>query len=240
MPLFRADLHLHSCLSPCGDLDASPRAIAERAASLGLDLIALTDHNSALNCPTFAETTKQAGITALFGLEATTREEVHVLCLFPTPEAALEMGETVYASLPEIPLIPERYGDQVYVDSEDMILGEVEKHLIYACDYSMEELLEMVHASGGLFIPAHIDRAVNSVYSQLGFLPEGPYDAVEVTKWPSPVDTLGTPVVSGSDAHFTSDIGIRGFTFESDAPTFYGLKAALAHGSITSSLAAAG
>ena len=237
MPLFRADCHLHSCLSPCGDLEASPSAIVETAVDRGLDLIALTDHNSALNCSTFSQAAERAGISALYGIEATTREEVHVLCLFDSPHGALELGETIYQALPNIPVIPERYGDQVYVDIDDMILGEVDKHLIYAADYSIDELLEIVTAAGGLFIPAHIDRAVNSIYSQLGFLPDAPYSAVEVTKFPSPMDTRGNPVISDSDAHFLTDIGSRSFTFEAEAPTFEGLKNALARHEVWSSLA---
>ncbi|MFO8063927.1 MAG: PHP domain-containing protein [Spirochaetota bacterium] len=236
MPVFKADCHLHSCLSPCGDLDASPAAIVRAAARAGLDLVALTDHNSALNCPTFREAAESAGISALYGIEATTREEVHVLCLFESPEAALELGETVYQALPNIPVIPERYGDQVYVDIDDMILGEVDKHLIYAADYSIDELREMVTTAGGLFIPAHIDRAVNSIYSQLGFLPDAPYSAVEVTQSPSPIDTRGNPVISNSDAHFLEDVGSRTFTFEAEAPTFDGLRSALRRHTVWSSL----
>lgn len=238
MPVFRADCHLHSCLSPCGDLESSPSAIVEAAVRTGLDLIALTDHNSALNCPTFRKAAERAGISAVYGIEVTTREEVHALCLFESPEGALELGETIYEALPDVPVIPERYGDQVYVDIDDMILGEVDKHLIYAADYSMDELLDMVVSAGGLFIPAHIDRAANSVYSQLGFLPDAPYSAVEVTKIPSRIDPRGHAVISDSDAHFLADVGSRTFTFEAQAPTFGGLQSALIRHSVWSSLAA--
>jgi PHP family Zn ribbon phosphoesterase len=236
MPTFRADCHIHSCLSPCGDLSSSPTAIVERAVAAGLDLIALTDHNSALNCPTFSEAAARAGIGAVYGIEATSREEVHVLCLFETVEAAVALGERIYAALPDIPVIPERFGDQVYVDTEEMILGEVEKHLIYAADYSIDELLEMTTAAGGLFIPAHIERPMNSIFSQLGFLPDAPYHAVEVTKWPTRLDTRGLPVVSDSDAHFLDGIGQRSFTFEAERADFAGLRAALEAGAVKSSL----
>lgn len=236
MPTFRADCHIHSCLSPCGDLESSPAAIVERAVARGLDLIALTDHNSALNCPTFAEVAREAGIAALYGIEATTREEVHALCLFETVDAALALGETLYEALPDIPVVPERFGDQVYVDAEDMILGEVQKHLIYAADYSIDELLEMVTAAGGLFIPAHIDRPANSIFSQLGFLPDAAYSAVEVTRWPCTLDTHGLPVISDSDAHFLDGIGMRSFTFEAARPSFAGLAAALEARRVKSSL----
>ncbi|MFP4010230.1 MAG: PHP domain-containing protein [Spirochaetaceae bacterium] len=230
MATYRADCHLHSCLSPCGDLESSPTAIVDRATSLGLDLIALTDHNSALNCPTFEQAASRAGIAALSGIEATTSEEVHVLCLFEKAEQALELGRRIYEALPEVPLRPERYGDQVYVDLDEMILGTVDTHLIYGCSYSMDELRALVGELGGLFVPAHIDRAVNSVYSQLGFLPEGPYDAVEVTRRPCPLDTHGHTRISNSDAHFLDDIGARSFSFEAQQADFHGLKEALARG----------
>jgi len=230
--IYRADLHLHSCLSPCGSLDSSPTRIAQRAASLGLDLIALTDHNSALNCPTFARACHAHGIVPLFGLEATSTEEVHCLCLFEGVEESLELGRLLYQHLPEIPNIPEISGDQVFVDEEETIIGSVEKQLTAAASLSMDQIAAYVLDLNGLFIPAHIDRYVNSVSSQLGFLPEAPYSAVEVTKNPCPVDTRAYPVVTNSDAHYLHDIGIRFTSFEARAATFEGYAAALREGRV--------
>ena len=228
----RADLHIHSCLSPCGDLDNSPAALARTARERGVDLIALTDHNSALNTPAFGEACRREGITALYGLEVTTREELHVLCLFGDTSAALTMSSQVYEVLPAVPNDPERFGDQVYVDAQDVILGEVDKYLVSAVSWSMEETLEACHALGGLFVPAHIDRSMHSVWSQLGFLPEGGYDAVEITKDPCPVDTRDYPIITDSDAHYLDDVGTRTFTFDGDAPTFAALRAALTAGTV--------
>lgn len=229
---FRADLHLHSCLSPCGDLDNSPRAIARTAKARGMDMIALTDHNSALNTPAFAEACRIEGLAALFGMEVTTREELHVLCLFETADTALTFGEELYAALPDVPNDPARFGDQVYVDVDEVILGEIEKYLVSAASWSMEETLHACHGAGGLFIPAHIDRSMHSIASQLGFLPEEPYDAVEVTKEPCPVPTGSYVKISDSDAHYLDDIATRSFEFHADTPTFTGLRSALAAGAV--------
>jgi hypothetical protein len=179
MPWFKADLHLHSCLSPCGDLESSPSLIAATARERGLDLIALTDHNSALNTPAFAVGCEREGIAAVFGMEATCAEEAHCLCLFASVEAALEFGSLLYERLVTVHNVPERWGDQVYVNADDEIEGEVEKLLISATDLALDEMERLVHGRGGLFIPAHVDRSAFSLMSQLGFVPPGNYDALE-------------------------------------------------------------
>lgn len=236
MPWFRADLHLHSCLSPCGDLECSPTAIAAAARRRGLDMVALTDHNSALNCPAFAEACRRYELSALFGLEATSREEVHLLCLFGELQQAIAAGEVLYRVLADVPNIPEKLGDQVYVDVDENILGTVAKHLVGALDLSVDQLRELVTSHGGLFVPAHIDRAVNSMGSQLGFLPQAPYAAVEVTRSPCPLDTYGYTRICDSDAHFLDDIGTRWFEFEAESADFASLADALARNQIRLSI----
>ena len=223
--IVRADLHLHSCLSPCGDLSMSPGFIARTARERGLKMAALTDHNSALNIPAFAAACAAEGITGIYGLEANTREEAHVLCLFETPEAALALGEFLYPLLPPIPNNPLKMGDQVYVDEEENILGEVEKWLPGGADIGLEELLEEVHSRGGLFIPAHIDRPAYSIPSQLGFLPPLAYDALESVTFPTPVPLYpGAPrIIQNSDAHYPGDVAKRYTEFEMNTPGWQGL-----------------
>ncbi|MFQ3620264.1 MAG: PHP domain-containing protein, partial [Spirochaetales bacterium] len=162
----------------------SPRRIAQVAARLGLHLVALTDHNSALNCPAFADACVKEKITALFGIEVTTSEEIHVLALFETVEQALELGQRIYNSLPKIPYNPERHGDQVYVNEAEEILGEVGTYLGVGSSFSLEELGSLIANLEGLFIPAHIDRPSNSLLSQLGRIPELAYSALEITRLP--------------------------------------------------------
>jgi hypothetical protein len=231
--IVHADLHLHSCLSPDGDLDASPRRIARVARERGLNLLALTDHNSALNAPAFRRACLDEGVTPVFGLEATSREEVHLLCLFARVEEALGMGELLYARLNAFPNDPERFGDQVYIDEAEMILGSPERFLPAAGSLSMEEIAAEAYARNGLFIPAHVDRTATSVYSQLGFLPRGRYSAVEVTTRTPPIELGGLTRTTASDAHYLADIAARSISFEAAEPSFASLRQALSEGAVT-------
>ncbi|MCX7027252.1 MAG: PHP domain-containing protein [Spirochaetes bacterium] len=201
------DLHNHSCLSPCGDLSMSPSVMAAKAAARGIDIFALTDHNSALDCPAFAATCARAGVLPLFGLELNSAEEVHLLALFPTPVRALEFGASIRAFLPEYPWNPESLGDQPVVDDEEGLLGFEERWLGAAQTLSFDELGARSAAAGAIVIPAHVDRPMYSVHSQLAFLPSGPWDAVESMGPPPPELTGGLAAISGSDAHYPEHIG---------------------------------
>ncbi len=228
-----ADLHIHSCLSPCGSLEMSPSRIIREAEARGLGMAALTDHNCARNLRTFDLAARKSNIIPVFGLEISTIEEAHVLALFPTAGQAESLGSLVESLLPPMPSAPDLFGDQVYVDEDDFIQGEVEFSLLQAAEISLEELFREVSERGGLFIPAHIDRPSFSVVSQLGFLPPLAYSAVECTAIPSPVDTGKYCVISNSDAHYPGDIGRRYFAFETETPGFEGLCEALASCAIT-------
>ncbi|MDR3284434.1 MAG: PHP domain-containing protein, partial [Treponema sp.] len=168
--VIRADFHLHSCLSPCGSLDMSPSAIASELSRKGVGLAALTDHNSSLNCPAFKAACARHGVIPLFGMEAQSAEEVHVLCLFAGLETALAFGEEIYAQLPPVRNVPEKMGDQVYVNEDDEIIGEVENFLVISAQYDVNELARRVHSLGGLVIPAHADRSAFSLTSQFGYV----------------------------------------------------------------------
>jgi len=233
----RADLHIHSCLSPCGDLSMSPRTIAAAAAARGLDLVALTDHNTTRNVPAFAAACAEAGLAALYGCEVTTVEEVHVLALFGDAGRATAFGERVYASLPAIHRDPERFGDQVVVDVDENIVETLSSYLISATPWSLTDLGREIRESGGLFIPAHADRSAFSVWSQLGFLPPDAYDAVELTGAKGRIDPGDHPRICSSDAHRPVEIGRRWIEIDGDAPSFAALVTALRSGSITTSIA---
>ena len=231
MACYSADLHIHSCLSPCGDLASSPRAIARRARECGLHIAALTDHNTALNAPAFAAACRAEGIEALFGLELTTREEVHVLAIFPDASTAVDAGEEVYERLEAPGFDPVSFGDQVWVDDAENIAGSLEKLLILGTtDLSMNDVGPWVHGRGGLVIPAHIDRQAFGALGQLGFLPDGPYDGVECTRPLDPSLTGRWTVCASSDAHRIEDIGRRRTEFEGSAPNFDSLASALEKG----------
>lgn len=216
--IIKADLHLHSCLSPCGDLSMSPSLIVSHLKQKNIRLAALTDHNSCLNNPAFASLCKKEKILCLYGMEAQTAEEIHMLCLFSSLEKALDFGSYIYELLPPFMNIPEKTGDQVYVDEEENILGEVEKYLITSADISIDDLTAEVHNRGGLCIPAHVDRPSFSLSSQFGSITQGKWDAIEVVRLERdpPLNTLNYPVIFSSDAHYPEHIGRRYTELEVD------------------------
>jgi 3',5'-nucleoside bisphosphate phosphatase len=221
MKLFRADLHIHTVLSPCGDLDMSPGRIVDEASRKGLDIIGITDHNSTLHCSITARLASEKGICVMQGAEVTTKEEVHCLAFFENSAALGKFQEFLNLSLPAIMNDPEKFGFQLVVDENELLVYEEKKLLMSALNKSLEEVESFVHSLNGLFIPAHIDRKKNSIYSQLGFLPSGlKADALEVSYKVSPgkfaavhpeIDAF--PIIRSSDAHMPADIGreITGF-----------------------------
>ncbi|MDR0758854.1 MAG: PHP domain-containing protein [Treponema sp.] len=209
-----ADLHNHSCLSPCGSLELSPRVLLEIAAAKGIRVMALTDHNSSLNCPAFSRLAPRYGVVPLYGMEATTQEEIHVLCLFSFLDAALSFGEYAYTIITPFPNNPEKTGDQVYVDEEDNIEGEVEYFLPNALDLSVDALGGKAAEYGGILIPAHVDRPAFSMTSQLGVVVPGPWAAIECVRLPPVVDTLGYPLTTSSDAHYPEHVARRPFNLD--------------------------
>lgn len=196
----------------------SPALIAACLKQRGIGLAALTDHNSSLNNPSFAFHCRRQGILCLYGMEAQTAEEIHMLCLFSSLKQALDFGQFIYDLLPPVMNKPEKTGDQVYVDEEDSILGEVEKYLITSADISIEELVKEVHLRQGLCIPAHVDRPSFSLTSQFGSITRGNWDALEAVRldrYP-PINTLSYPVIFSSDAHYPEHIARRWTELEVD------------------------
>ena len=232
---FKADLHIHSCLSPCGDWDMSPKKIVAKSLERQLDLIAICDHNTAENAAaTLWEGTRQ-GIAVLPGMEICSREEVHLVTLFKKIEDALKMQEFIYAHLPGENQ-PEVFGHQVVADEHDQVLGENSRLLIGATQLSLLEIVEKAHHLGGICISSHVDRPSYSLIGQLGFIPEDLHlDAVEVS-YRVPLDKALTevpgikdyPCVTSSDAHFLRDIGQAWTEFILAAPTLEEIRMALA------------
>ncbi len=214
MKTYRADLHIHSCLSPCGDLDMSPRGIAEASRERGLDIIAVCDHNSAENVGAVLRAAGERGLAALAGLEINSIEEVHSLALFETEAQALAMQDYVYRNLKGTNR-PELFGDQVVANEEDEVEGFNDRLLIGATQISLTHIVREVHRLGGLSIACHVDRPRYSVPSQLGFIPQDlEVDAVEISWRMTRAEAVATisgvegrPVVRFSDAHFPADIG---------------------------------
>lgn len=206
------DLHLHSCLSPCGDEDMTPANIAGMCALAGLDVVAVTDHNSSRNCAAFDRAAQRYGLLAVPGMELCTREEVHVVCLFPGLEEAAAFSDFVGSKLPRLVNKPEIFGPQILMDSEDTVLGEETLLLAGAADIGLYEVPELMEEYGGLAFPAHIDRPSNSLLSQLGlWTSDLDFSLAEVSRYCPPElfdrpDLLGIRHVSASDAHDLTQI----------------------------------
>lgn len=166
------DLHIHSCLSPCGDRDMTPYDLVNMAKIMGLDLIALTDHNTCGNCRAAMEAGRRAGIAVVPGMELCTAEEVHNVCLFPDIDRAEAFWQDIRTTLPPIVNRPKIFGEQLYMDAEDRILGEEEILLLTGSSVSETELPRVVDGYGGFCYPAHIDRNSYSIISQLGTIDE--------------------------------------------------------------------
>lgn len=223
---FKADLHVHTVLSPCGDLEMSPVNIVERAREQGLDMIGIADHNSGLQCRVVHQVGLDYGLTVLCGMEVNTREEVHCLAFFPSFDALEAFGQLIYERLADFPNQPEKFGYQAVVDRHEQILDQPGKLLISAVDMSIEETERKVHQMGGLFIPAHIDRMRNGIIAQLGFIPPGlNCDALEISRHTSREEILRQqphlkdyPLIQSSDAHYIEDIGAAFTLFELEKP----------------------
>lgn len=209
MGRYAYDLHMHSCLSPCGDNDMTPYNIAAMAMLNGLEIIALSDHNTAKNVPAMVEAAKEWGLTVVPAIEAETAEEVHLLCLFPDVQTALKVGDILEEHLPTVKNRPEIFGEQRIMDSRDAQIGAIEKLLINATDIPIGDMKAMVEEHGGVCIAAHIDRPSNSVVSNLGCVPEElNFATLELSKRAAPDMALdeGYRYIHNSDAHYLTDI----------------------------------
>lgn len=208
------DFHIHSCLSPCGDNDMTPYNLVNMAKLLGLDIIALTDHNSCENCASAIKVGKEIGITVIPGMELCTSEEVHVVCLFDEVENAMKFSDFVLSTMPPVKNRPDIFGDQLIMDDQDNILGRQEKLLTLASSISISEVCETVRSYGGVCYPAHIDRNSYSVLSNLGMITEDMgFSSVEMTA-EADRETLikmhpileGVQIFVDSDAHYLENI----------------------------------
>ncbi|KAF0196736.1 MAG: PHP domain-containing protein [Bacteroidetes bacterium] len=215
MKVFKADLHVHTVLSPCGSLEMSPAAIVKAALEKKLDIIGITDHNSTRQCRVVINEAKKAGLTVYSGAEVTTREEVHCLAFFENFEKLDEFQLFLDANLPDIKNDTGLFGYQVVVNEQEEIVYEEEKLLISAIGKSIDQVEKEVHRLGGLFIPAHVNRSKYSLISQLGFIPPDlKFDALELTKhqdtssflksWPYLKEAS---IIRSSDAHQPEKIG---------------------------------
>jgi 3',5'-nucleoside bisphosphate phosphatase len=217
----------------------SPRNIVLRAKEVGLDIIAITDHNMVENGPYASELSSAAGVLVLFGMELQTREEIHLLVLFGNSEVAFDFQDETYALLPDVKNDIQYFGDQVVVDENDRIIRFEEKLLLNSVQISLDEAVARVKELGGLVIPSHVDSPTFSIISQLGFVPDDlPFDALEVRNKKNLPEVLPfvapkcIPIVSFSDAHYLKDVGRRRTVLYLELGHFSEIAAAFRHVSI--------
>lgn len=217
------DLHIHSCLSPCGDDDNTPNNIAGMASLCGLNIVALTDHNTTANCPAFFEAAKRYGIIPIAGMELTTSEDIHIVCLFDTLESAMAFGEKVKSLSIPIKNRPDIFGTQQILDSQDNVIGEEENLLINATLISVEDAPALVAEFGGICYPAHIDRQSNGIISILGTFPSTPdfncvefHDGEKAEEYVQKYDLQDKKIIVSSDAHNLTDMRDKQNYFDLD------------------------
>ena len=231
---FKADLHIHTCLSPCGDMEMTPKTIVEKARSKGLDVIGICDHNSSENVIAVKKAGEKSNLKVLGGMEVTSKEEVHILALFDEDKKLSELQKIVYENLEGVNN-EEHFGYQLVVDEQDEIIDLNKKLLIGAADLTVDRIVELIHSLNGLAIASHVDRERFSLIGQLGFVPEGlELDGLELSpRYMSEKKKLEFPMASGfplvtfSDAHLPDDIGKTSTTFLLDDITVIELKKAL-------------
>jgi len=207
MKMYRAELHVHTVLSPCAGVEMIPPLIVREALQFGLNIIAITDHNATANIAAAMQAARGTGLVVLPGMELQTREEVHLLCLFDTLEQAEEWQTRVDAVLPDTPNNIEFFGEQFVVDATGEFIRREERLLINSAAIGLEKAAGLVRSLGGLAIPAHVDRKANGLLANLGLVPPG-FDALEISRHITPSEAVekypqlrGYPLLQSGDVH---------------------------------------
>lgn len=235
MQHFKADLHVHTVLSPCAQVEMIPPIIVRTALNLEINLIAITDHNATYNISAVQAAAIGTGLTVLPGIEVQTREDVHLLCLFDSLDQINAYQRIVDESLPGLKNNPEYFGEQFVVDSTGDFVRSEERLLLVSTALTIDEAIRHAHDLDGLAIPAHINRQAFGLIPTLGFIPNNlRADAFEITRWLAPESArekypeLGnSPIIIGSDAHHPSEM-LGNLLFEMNEPTIQEIKLALA------------
>lgn len=234
MKTYRADLHVHTVLSPCAGVEMIPPLIVEEALERGIQVIAITDHNASANVAAVQQAARSTELIVLPGMELQTREEVHVLCLFDTLEQLLALQQWVDLHLPPIANNPDFFGEQFIVDATGDFLARDERLLLNSVDVTLAQAWAQVNHLGGLFIPAHVNRTAFGLIGVLGLLPDDfPIEALEISRHLSVEETrrkvpqvAGYPLIQNGDVHYLDDyLGTTTWTLEK--PSIAELRLAL-------------
>lgn len=235
MTEFRADLHIHTLLSPCADLEMTPASIVLRARETGLQIIGITDHNSTKNALLVKRLAEKDGIFVLTGAEVTTKEEVHCLAFFEFESQLTQFQQFLDKHITKIPNPQGHFGYQPVVDENENIVELIPNYLPAALKKGIGDVQKMVESLDGIFIPAHVDRPSNGLFSQLGFIPPGlKFDAMGISGWISEKDVRKHYVlekeitlIRNSDAHYLQQIGEIYTSFYLNETGFFEIKCAL-------------
>lgn len=234
MKTIRAELHVHTLLSPCAGIEMIPPLIVDEALQRGIQLLAITDHNSTVNAGAVQKAAEGTALTVLPGIELQTREEVHTLCLFDEIEQAQVLQQWIDSVLPPTPNNPDFFGEQFVVDETGEFIRREERLLLNSVNASLQEAWQQVNRLGGLFIPAHVNRQAFGLLPVLGLVPDDfPVEALEISRHISPQTArkqfpqLGSyPLIQSGDVHFLGDfLGALLLTVE--APTVEELRSAI-------------
>ncbi len=231
---FQADLHVHTCLSPCADLTMSPKRIVTKARDKKLDMIGITDHNSAENVEATIRAAQGKNITVLRGMEIASVEEAHVIALFDTAASVMKLQSIVYEHLTPGENKDGVFGEQIIANEFDEVERYNERLLIAATTMTLTEIVKKIHMLGGVTIASHIDRESFSIIGQLGFIPPDlELDAVEISSYARKDEILKQfpdvarfPMITASDAHFLDDIGMTTTSFLLAEPTIVEMRMA--------------
>jgi PHP family Zn ribbon phosphoesterase len=232
MKKFRADLHVHTVLSPCAEVEMIPPLIVQKALEMDINLIAITDHNATGNISSVMEAAQGTGLTVLPGMELQTREEVHLLCLFDTMEQVEAWQKVVDSSLPRLSNNLDFFGEQFIVDASGDFIRREERLLIVSAEIGLDEAAAQVNALGGFAIPAHVDRKAFSLIANLGFVPPG-FEALEISRHLKADEAAGQypqirgyPLIQSGDVHRLEEfLGVCEFHIE--APNLSEIRMAL-------------
>jgi hypothetical protein len=215
MPIYQADLHIHTVLSPCAEVEMIPPLIVAKALEVGLDIIGITDHNSAENVESVTRAAEGTALRVLPGMECESVEGIHIVCLFDTIEETMAMQETISKALPNLPNRPETFGPQFVVDAEGEFVRYNERLLLAPCSLTVDDIADRVEELHGLCYPAHVDRPSYGIYGVLGFLPPTPiFPILELSHHTSPdkaridyPDIGNRILIQSSDAHRLDEVG---------------------------------
>lgn len=209
MKEFRADLHVHTVLSPCAEVEMIPPLIVREALEHKIDIIAITDHNASANVLAVQKAAHGTSLKVLAGMEVQSREDVHLLCLFENIETLTHWQSAVDNALPDIPNNAEYLGEQFVVDESGEFIRSELRMLLTSTHFSIEEIFERVNALGGLVIPAHVDRSSYGLFPTLGLLSDQwPILALEISRHLTPKKAAitypfikGIPLIQDGDVH---------------------------------------